>query len=428
MQLVERHIIKRNSKEFRLIDELSYKSKNLYNSTLYAIRQNYFNICKQIKNTNDEQQIEVLKKYKYLSYYKLQKQFQDSKQHDYISLSPVVGQQVMRMADQNFKTFFKAYKKYKECPNKFKSIPKIPKYLDSIKGRYILIYTYQAISKKILDKTGYIKPRDLEIYIKTKVTYDKLQQVRIVKSLNSYIIEVIYKINDMSLKLDNNRYKSIDLGLNNLCAVVTNTDLKPYIIDGKKLKSINEYFNYKIAKYKSIAIKRNNLKTTNKIQSLYNKRTNIIENYLHKVSKYIVQSCIDNNINTLIVGYNKLWKSKINLGRNNNRKFVSIPFARLIQMLEYKCKLSGINFQSNEESYTSKCSFIDLENVCKHSIYKGKRVYRGLFRSNKGILINADINGAYNIMRKNKSNVFTNTDDVMRYALYPVVIKTIKNI
>lgn len=200
-----------------------------------------------------------------------------------------------------------------------------------------------------------------------------------------------------SLKQDNKRYASIDLGLNNLATVGSNV-MKPFIINGKPLKSINQFYNKKLAKLKSNL--KDEKKTSNRIKRLHFKRNNKIKDYLHKASRCIINQLVSNSINTLIIGHNKKWKQEINIGSVNNQKFVSIPHSRFIDMLKYKASLEGINVLIQEESYTSKCSFLDNEPIQKHECYKGTRIKRGLFKSKKHGLINADVNGALNILRK----------------------------
>lgn len=366
MRLVERHIIKQSDIRYRELDSLMFLSKNLYNAALYSVRQFYF------------------ENKKYLSYYDLQKVFQTNKNVDYYALPCKVSQQILKMVDQNFKSFFGSLR----LKNNKKV--RIPKYLDK-NGRYNLIYTNQAISLK---RKGYVKLSLTNCYIKTNK--QNIQQVRVFKKNNIITIEIVYLYNEKELKLNNCRYCSIDLGVNNLATISSNV-IKPIIINGKPIKSINQFYNKKVAYYKS---KLKNRKTSKKLNRLTNKRENKIKDYLHKSSRYIVNHLVSNNINTLVIGYNKGWKQDINIGKINNQKFVNIPFLSFINMLEYKCKLEGINVVINEESYTSKCSFLDDEEIYKHDSYIGKRIKRGLFRTSKGILINSDLNGSLNILKK----------------------------
>lgn len=312
MQLVQQHIIKKSSESWRLIDDMAYRSKNLYNATLYAVRQHFF------------------KTSEYINYYSLQGQFQNTKQSDYVSMPAKVSQQIMKMVDQNFRAFFAANKSYKNNPGKFNGRPRIPDYLDKTSGRFMLIFTSQAISKSALEKRGVLKMSGLDIEIKTGLSYNIINQVRIVKRLDSYVIEIIYTIPDIQ-KPDNGKYASIDLGLNNL-AVVSSNVLKPVIISGKPLKSINQFYNKRKA---GLQPKQKNSRSYNskKIRKLTVKRNNKIKDYMHKASRLLVNHLVSNQINTLVIGHTKNWKQDINMGKMNNQNFTQIPFNMFINML-----------------------------------------------------------------------------------------------
>ena len=400
MQLVERHIIKKGNYYYKELDETSYKSKNLYNSALYYVRQQFFNTGK------------------YINYESLYRKFYDEQQPDYFSLPANVAQQTMKMVHKNFKSFFEANKKYKKDSSKFTSKPKIPKYLDKQKGRYLLTYTQRVISKKHLDKEHKLSLTGLHVLINTELSYNCIQQVRIVHKLNYYVIEIIYNVNEIQLKGDNNKYASIDLGINNLATVSSNVT-KPFIVNGRPLKSINHYYNKKKAKLQSQQKKNNKQINRNKLRILELKRKNLINNYLHKASRLLMNHLVSKEINTLIIGLNKKWKQDINIGKVNNQNFVQIPFNTFISMLQYKCKFEGINVILQEESYTSKASFLDRDFIptySKNNIkyeFSGYRCNRGLYKSNIFGYINADLNGSLNIMRKAlHKNVIPNTNIV----------------
>lgn len=404
MLLVERHIITYTNKYYKELDVTTFKSKNLYNSTLYAIRRHFF----------EEE--------KYLPYVRIQKQFQDTKQQDYIALPTKVAQQTMKQVDTIFKSFFKALVEYKKNPSKFHGRPKLPKYKEKADGRFILTYTNQAISKRECDKDGVIHPSGLEFRVKTKIPYKDIKQVRIIPKCNYFVIEVIYKVADCMLLSDNGRYASIDLGINNLATITSNIiGDTPMVISGKEVKSYNQYYNKQVAYYKSILELQNDTKTSRRIRCLHLKRKFKIEDYMHKASRYIVNQLVSKGINTLIIGKNDGWKQDINIGKVNNQKFVQIPFESLISKLQYKCTLIGVQVELVNESYTSKCSFLDGETIEKHDKYVGKRVHRGLFRSAQGTLINADVNGSYNILRKSKPKAFA--DGVEGVVVHPVIVK-----
>ena len=369
MILTERHIIKQSNSLYNELDNLCFLSKNLYNSALYTVRQFYF--------TNK----------KYFNWIKINNQFVSEKQQDYYALPCKVSQQTLKMVDQNMKSFFNAIK----AKN---SKPKLPKYLDKIKGRFVVTYTNQAISKKAL-QNGYIELSKTNIKLKTNVK--NVKQVRIVPRNNFIVVEILYEVRS---KLHNNlkeTYCGIDFGLNNLITCSFQND-SPLIMNGKPLKSINWHYNKEKSRLQSLLD--NGKKTSKKIQNITLKRNNRINDYLHKTTKIFVNYLVSKKINNVVIGYNKEWKQGINIGRVNNQNFVQIPYYKLLNMLTYKCEIEGISVIVTEESYTSKCSFLDDEDICKHEEYVGKRIKRGLYKASDGRLINADVNGALNILKK----------------------------
>ena len=294
----------------------------------------------------------------------------------------------MMMVDFAYKSFFEKRKNGDKTAKK-------PKYLHKTKGRQIVFYDKTALSFK--RKEGYIALSKTNIFIKSKIPQDKINFVRVNPKGNHFVIDVGYQIDDIEKKENNSRYASIDLGVNNLITLASNVD-KPIIINGRPVKSINRFYNKKIAKLKSqLPV---GLYSSKQIQNLYKNRKNKIDDYMHKTSRYITDYLVSNQINTLVIGYNKGWKQDVNMGKKNNQNFVYIPYLRLINLLEYKCEMVGIKVEVREESYTSKCSFLDNEEVCEHDKYLGKRVRRGLFVASDGRKINADINGALNILKK----------------------------
>ena len=374
MQLVETHQFNYNHKYYKQLNHLCWLSKNLYNATLYAVRQHYF-------QTNQ-----------YLSYYDVNKQFTHNNQYDYRQLPAKVSKMIQQLVDQNFKSFFALL--HKQQQKLYNKPVKIPQYLKK-DGKQAVQYPRQALSFK---KERYIKLSGTDIFIKTKIPAANIRAARIVPC-NGYIkVEIIYKVIKPFIKKNNNKYAAIDLGINNLMTI-TSTEFNPLIINGKPLKSINQHANKLIAKYKQ-SLARYNLYTSKHLHSIYRKRMNKINDYLYKSVSYLMNQLVSHDISTLIVGYNKEWKQDIKLGKRNNQIFVQIPYYKLIRMLEYKCELYGIKLILHEESYTSKCSFLDKEKICKHSKYLGKRIKRGLFQTKENELINADVNGSLNIMRK----------------------------
>lgn len=377
MILAERHIIKKDNTLFKEMDNLCFLSKNLYNAGLYIIRQHFF------------------KTEKMLNYSQLQTLMVNEDNIDFRALPAKVSQQTLKVLEKNFKSFFEALKSYSKDPSKFKSRPRPPKYLEK-NGRFSVFYTEQAIYKSFL-KQGTVRLSKTEVMFKPKNL--NIRQIRLTHRDSYIVIELLYEQPDIDLKPDNGRYCSIDLGLNNLVTIGSNV-LKPIIISGKPLKSINHFYNKHLAKLKSNVELKHNVKTNKRIKRLHSKRYNKVQDYLHKASRLIVNHLVSNNINTLVIGKNKNWKQDINIGVKNNQNFVQIPHTRFIQMISYKCRLKGINVILKEESYTSKCSFMDSEPIKKHSEYRGKRIKRGLFKTATNKLINADLNGSLNILRK----------------------------
>ena len=298
---------------------------------------------------------------------------------------------------------------------------KIPKYLDKVNGRYVATFTKQAIGLREFKKTGKLRLSQTDIYIATKLTdFSSLKEVRIVPRINCYLIEVVYEVQEKQPK-KNNRVASIDLGLNNLSTITFNTNDTPLVINGRPLKSINQYYNKKKAQYQSRL--KGGRHTSKRIYTLTDKRNNKVTDYLHKASRLLVNQLVSKNIGTLVIGKNPNMKQDINIGKVNNQNFVMLPIMRFSEMVKYKCELEGINVVYHEESYTSKCSFLDSEPICKHDKYMGRRIKRGLFISRHGIKINADVNGAYNIMIKAIPNAFA--DGIEGVGVHPMVL-TIK--
>jgi len=380
MQLVEKHNIKKSHKFYDEIHDLCFRSKNLYNSLLYITNNHY------------------AENKKYIGLMPMYHAIKATPIWNECGLPKKVCNQIVKQLDTNFRSYFAALKEYKKNPTNFLSCPKPPNYKNSKKGKNIIHYPKDAIYKTTFKKKGTIKLSDTNIEIKTKLTeYKDIKAVRLIPRNPNFVIEVVYEVEEPKIK-KGTKLASIDLGVNNLATVAFNDCLSPISINGKPLKSINQYYNKKKAEYQS-KLKKPKY-TTNKITKLTNKRNNKINDYMHKASILLVNQLVSRDISKLIIGYNQNWKQDINIGKRNNQNFTNIPFHTFINMIEYKCKLNGIDTTRTEESYTSKCSFLDNEPIEKHENYKGRRIKRGMFKSNNGTLINADLNGAYNIMRK----------------------------
>lgn len=403
MTLVERHVVHLSHKDYALLDHLTFLSKNLYNATLYTMRQAY--ISTQT----------------YLNYYDVNKLFTHGNQPDYRALPAKVAKQTQMLVDKSFKSFF-ALLKLKQQGKYDKSV-RIPQYLHKQDGRMLVMYEKGALSFK---HEGFIALSKTSIRIRTKQSKDTVQFVRIVPKGHHIVIEVGYKQPMAEKQLDNGRFASIDLGLHNLMTVASNC-IAPFIINGKPLKAINHYYNKYLAKMKHTLARDNQKRSSKAVGRLTLKRQHKIRDYLHKVTTFVVNHFASHQITTLIVGCNKEWKQDIAIGKRNNQNFVSIPHGEILNLLAYKCEMRGITMVLQEESYTSKCSFFDDEPVEKHDMYQGKRIKRGLFRTATGFLLNADVNGACNIARKyfvkqGVWNVRQLTDCIKVCSTPPVVI------
>ena len=387
--------IKMAHKNYKMLDNYAFLCKNLFNVATYHNRQ------------------AVITNNKTPTAFNLINQLTKTKQQDYKAIPAKVAQQVIKQVYQNFRSFWAVIKAYHKDKSKFLGRPKLPKYLDKTKGRANIIFTKQAISKRDLNKgiltlsSYFDTPLSFDLgKLSDVITFESLQEVKVVKIANGYDIKITYKTHEPSLKQNNNRYLAVDLGLNNLLTVVSNTNDTPFIMTGKTVKSTNQFFNKIKAKLTSSKDKLKNKAVAQKhfinkkLSQLSAKRNNQINDYLHKASHYLINHAVANKITTIVIGHNQDWKQGINIGKRNNQSFVSVPFARLVQMVQYKAKLQGIDVIVTEESYTSKCSFLDNEPIQKHANYQGKRIKRGLFKSSNNTVINADVNGDYNILRK----------------------------
>lgn len=392
MQLTERHIIKSTDYRFQEIDALAFKSKNLYNAANYSIRQSY------------------AYGWGYITYNQMDKLM---KYHEtYKALPAKVSQQVLMLVDRNWKSFFEAMKSYNSDPSKFKGRPRLPGYKDKAKGRNLLVYTMQAISynSKLL-KQGILKLSGTSLSIKTRVPTDTICQVRLVPKCDSYVVEVIYD-NLQAKPSTSQTIAAVDLGLDNLMALTSNQPgFIPVLVNGRPLKSINQFYNKRKARLQSLL--KGNQHISKRILRLTRCRNQMVDNYLHHASRMVIDILLVNQVGTLVIGKNNHWKNEINLGSRTNQNFVGIPHAKLISMLQYKGLLAGITVLVQEESYTSKASSLDLDDIPVYgksdskSTFSGKRIKRGLYKACSGKVINADVNASYNILRKAIPNAIT---------------------
>lgn len=381
MLLSQKHI----HKQTKELDMLCINCKNLYNKANYLIRQEF------IQNGHYISKFDMFTLMKDMEEYKI--------------LPVRIARGVLRTLDANWKSFFSTIKKWKETKTKFNGRPKLPKYLPK-NGKFGAVFFETAILKPNKKNPTSVGLSSLPLRIETTISYNEIVEIQVKPLLNGeYSINIVYNHNEEKLKQNNNFYCSIDLGIDNLMAVTSNKNgLKPILVNGKPLKSMNQYYNKKKGKLQSELPK--GIYISKQINKLTIKRNRKIEDYLHKSANLVIKYCLVNELNTLVVGYNEFWKQRINIGKTNNQKFVNIPHSKLVHYLKYKCERHGLNFILNEESYTSKCSFFDNEEICKHDSYVGSRVKRGLFKTSNDRLVNADVNASYNILKKAFPNAF----------------------
>ncbi|ADI74220.1 transposase, IS605 OrfB family [Methanohalobium evestigatum Z-7303] len=373
---------------------LCHISKNLYNQANFIVKQ----------SLNDEGD--------WVRYEELNKQLKGTENHSVLPTQ--TAQQTLKLMDKNWKSFFQSIKDWKKNPENYYSKPNPPKYKKK-NGENILSFTNQQC--KI--KKGVLKfPKKTNLQVETRLTDDtKLNQVRILPMGVGYKCEIVYEKDLETPDPNEENIASIDLGINNIVTMVNNIGEKPIVIKGGVAKSINQFYNKKAGKLKSIYDKLG-IKNSKKLKKLYHKYKMKINDFFHKASKRVIDFCVKHNIGTLVIGYNEGWKQEVYMGKRNNQKFTQIPFHRLLEQLKYKAEDVGLKVIEQEESYTSKCSFLDGEPVERRTSYLGKRIKRGLFRSSNGTIINADVNGAYNIMKK----AIPDLDGIEGVALHPVSI------
>lgn len=384
------------------ISALAHASKNLYNAANYVVRQKFFENAKQYKETGI--------KGDHLWYKELYPMLKNTP--EYKALPAQTAQWVLKLLDKNWKSYFKAFKLWLVQPELFLGKPKPPKYKPK-NGENIVIFTNQQCKLK----DGIITfPKTANLEIKTRLTNIDLREVRIIPNGINYVCEIVYNKQIIEKEINSDRVLGIDLGVRNIVTIANNFGNQPIVVKGNTANAINQYYNKEKARIQSIYDKQG-IKYGNKLAKLNLKRNNKIKDYFHKLSRKIVNYAVFNNVQTIIIGKNENWKQEVNMGKRNNQKFVQLPLAKLIEMIQYKAQDNGIETILQEESHTSKCSFLDNESIEHHDKYIGKRIKRGIFKSGKGILINADVNGALNIIRKATPKAFA--DGVEGVGLHP---------
>ena len=394
MYLTMKQQVKQLTKEdYKNLKLLSHIAKNLANEAIYNIRQYYF------------------MEGEYLNYQKNYALLKNSP--NYKMLNSNMAQQILKEVDGSFKSFFGLLKLAKKGKYNFKDI-KLPKYLHK-DGFTTLVIGFVRIkgNKLVIPYSNTFKKehKSIEINIPPKLVDKKIKEIRIIPKSKARFFEIqyIYELKEIQSNVDKNKALAIDFGINNLATCVTSTG-DSFIVDGRKLKSINQWHNKENARLRSIKDKQGyKARYTNRQLKNTHKRNNRVNDYMNKTARIIINYCLENGIGNIVCGYNETFQRNSNLGKKNNQTFVNIPFGVLREKIEYLCKLYGINFIKQEESYTSKASFFDRDNIPvynddnpKEYEFSGKRVKRGLYQTKEGKLLNADVNGALNILSKSK--------------------------
>jgi len=388
--------------ENKTISTMCHYSKNLFNQTNYILRQQF------IKGETMS------------SYNDLVKQFQVPDEKDennnYQKLPAQTAQWTIKKVKQSWNSFFKAMRAWKKHPEKFTGMPKPPKYKEK-NGEFMLIFTNQQCH---IDN-GILKfPKIMNLEVGTRLDDDvNLREVRIIPQGIGYSIEIVYEkeIADIA-EVKSHRIMGIDIGVRNIVTIGDSISKEGIAVRGGVLKSINQFFNKEYARLRSISDRQiGNKQLTNREKRLFMKRNRKVKDVTHKISKAIVQYAKSRNIDTIIIGHNDGWKQNTDTGKRSNQNFVQLPFNILINQIKYKAEEIGINVIIQNESHTSKCSFLDDESIEHHETYVGKRIKRGVFKSAKGKLIHADLQAAYNIIKKAVPEAFA--DGIEGIGLYP---------
>ncbi len=379
-------------------------AKNMYNVGLYSVRQFFF-----AEN-------------RFLAYESNYHHCKDNE--NYGLLHSQVAQQCLKSVDEAFSGFFKLLGMKKE--GKLAARISLPHYLKK-DGYFPLVYPQPYIKegkiqfsvsnkfrKNYREETGKVF-KAFKFSIPPMIKGKKIHELRIIPKYNGryFVAQFVYEIKEeIAENLDKDQCLSLDLGLNNLVAAI-DTKGSSFLVDGRKLKSMNQWYNKQLSKLQSLKDLQGIKRLTNKMAKLILKRSNQVNDYLKKTARLVINYCLEHKLGTLIVGVNEGWKTRINMGQVNNQNFVQIPFHALRQQLAYLCKRYGINYIEQEESYTSLASALDLDKLPEYNAdnpqtyeFSGKRIKRGLYRTLNKKLVNSDINGSANIGRKSKANLF----------------------
>jgi putative transposase len=386
LQKTEQHIIKDEG-----IKNWCVKAKNLYNQTLYYWRQSIFG---NIQYFNENEIIKL---------------FQEYNEETFRALPANTSQQIIAAMFRNIKSWQRGRKEYSKNPSKFTGRPKLPKYKKELSELYFSI-------NQVKLREGFVHFPKMMGMKPMKTNVPNIDCCRIIPKSNHFIVEFIYTAQEKLMQKYGGNWMGVDIGLNNLATCSSNV-IPPFIVNGRPLKSVNNFYNNRNKRLKSNL--HGSAHTSKRIERLTASRNQKIKDYIHKASRKIVDTAVENNITKIIIGKNENWKQSMNLGKKTNREFTSIPHATLIEKIQYKAQMEGIEVVLTQEAYTSKCSALDLEPICKHETYVGKRKKRGLFVTATGKLINSDVNGSLNIARLVLGDGIINPDSIRSCVVQP---------
>ena len=390
MQLVERHLIKPSHALYETLDDLTFKAKNLYNHGLYLYRQSYFEHKKDPEKPT-------------LSWVEIDKSLRRQGHEDVRALPAKVANAVLKNLGESIASYWKLVRLKNE--GGLTQNPELPRYLHKTEGRYPVSFNYQTFGKtRGTNNELFLCPKGINLPIPTKV--DNPKQVRIVPKHNNFVIEVVYDAEESAPKRTS-KYAGIDLGVDNFATVTFSTQNKPLIVKGLGLKSINQGYNRLIAKAQALLPAPQ--KTSKSVHRLWSRRSWILQTKIHQITAFLTTLFDEMQIETVFIGKNTNWKQNLPFGKVVKQRFAYLPYETFIEQLRYKCQLRGITVTVQEESYTSKASFLDNDNIpvygeVEDPKFSGRRIKRGLYRTGNGQLINADVNGSYNILKKGLMN------------------------
>ena len=378
-------------KKDEVIDKWLSQATTIHDQCLYYLRQEYF----QAENEHRKPD------YKKIKLYDLVKETEVWKNSD---LDSNAKQYVIRKVNDNWFSFYKACKAYCKDKSKFNGKPKLPNYLIKRGKSSVLIFDKTRLKGKDEENNTLCLPKSkYKIQIPKYIKISSIRCITVKRYYGKLKLIISYEKEVVKQKLNPDSYIGIDLGVNNIAAITINNHSRSWIVKGGCIKSINQFYNKKLAEHKSTLETVNKKKTSKMIQKLNMKRKHKLDFEFHNLSKKIVDLCVENDVGNIVIGHNVGWKQGVNIGKRNNQNFVEIPFNDLIHKIQYKSEEVGINCVTTEESYTSKIDHLANEEMKKQEVYSGKRVKRGLFRSSCGKVLNADINGAIGILRKVKA-------------------------